>query len=220
MRLFVLGATGHTGKEIVRQALARGHSVTAFVRSPDKLLPEHNLAIVAGDPRRADALAAAMSGHDAVLSALGPPPREALRPSTLVTDFMKATVDAMRTAGVQRLAVVSAAVLFPERGWYFAFFRWLLRHHAQDLRGMEQVLGQSALHWTIARPPRLVAAESPGFRALSGALPPGKRVMSFRAVAAFMLDAVERNAHLQEVVGLGPELPASHKLLATHSGAS
>ena len=37
MKLFVIGATGRTGKEIAQQALARGHQVTAFVRSPDKI---------------------------------------------------------------------------------------------------------------------------------------------------------------------------------------
>ena len=37
MRVLILGATGGTGMEIVRQTIARGHSVTAFVRSPEKL---------------------------------------------------------------------------------------------------------------------------------------------------------------------------------------
>jgi hypothetical protein len=40
------------------------------------------------------------------------------------------------------------------------------------------------------------------FHALRDALPPGSRVMSFRSVAAFMLDAVERRSHVTEVVGL------------------
>jgi len=35
MKLFVIGATGRTGREVVEQALARGHQVTAFVRSPE-----------------------------------------------------------------------------------------------------------------------------------------------------------------------------------------
>jgi len=37
MKLFVIGATGRTGREIVQQALARGHDVTAFVRSPESI---------------------------------------------------------------------------------------------------------------------------------------------------------------------------------------
>ena len=37
MKLFVIGATGRTGHEIVQQALAKGHHVTAFVRSPESI---------------------------------------------------------------------------------------------------------------------------------------------------------------------------------------
>jgi uncharacterized protein YbjT (DUF2867 family) len=128
MKLFVLGATGKTGSEIVSLALSRSHEVTAFVRSPQKLSPAGSLTIVRGDPRQPETMAAALPGHDAVLSAIGPHPREALRPSTLVTDCARATVAAMTASGVSRLAIVSAAVLFPEKGLYFAFFRWLTRH--------------------------------------------------------------------------------------------
>ena len=54
MRLFVLGATGRTGMEIIDLARTRGHEVTAFVRSPQKLRPASSLRIVPGDPRRSD----------------------------------------------------------------------------------------------------------------------------------------------------------------------
>ncbi|MBO0861942.1 MAG: NAD(P)H-binding protein [Chloracidobacterium sp.] len=86
MKLLVIGATGRIGTEIVNLALTRGHEVTAFVRSPQKITPAGSLVVVRGDPLRAETIAAALSGHDAVLSAIGPPPREALRPSTLLTD--------------------------------------------------------------------------------------------------------------------------------------
>jgi uncharacterized protein YbjT (DUF2867 family) len=137
-----------------------------------------------------------------VLSAIGAAPRDALRPNTLLADCARATVDAMTRSGVARLAIVSAAVLFPEKGFSFAFFRWLLKHHARDLRAMEGVVQASGLEWTIARPPRLQRSPHGSFRAQRDALPPGRRVMSFRSVAAFMLDAVERRSHVMEVVGL------------------
>jgi putative NADH-flavin reductase len=203
MKLFVLGATGKTGSEIVSLALSRGHEVTAFVRSPERISPAAALTIVKGDPRNPANMAAALPGHDAVLSAIGPPPREALRPSTLVTDCARATVAAMTTSRVPRLVIISAAVLFPEKGFYFAFFRWLTRHHARDLRAMEDLVRRSGLDWTIARPPRLTRSPEASFRAVRDALPPGSRAMSFRSVAAFMLDAVERGSHMCEVVGLG-----------------
>jgi uncharacterized protein YbjT (DUF2867 family) len=109
----------------------------------------------------------------------------------------------MTSSGISRLTIVSAAVLFPEKGLFFAFFRWLLKHHARDLRAMEDIVQASGLEWTIARPPRLRKSPDATFRALHNALPPGSRVMSFRSVAAFMLDAVEHRSHVAEVVGLG-----------------
>lgn len=203
MKLFLLGATGRTGTQILELARARGHEVTAFVRSPQKLAATPGIRVVGGDPLDRDALAGALPGHDAVLSALGLPPRQALRPSTLMTEFAATTVAAMALSGVRRLGIVSAAVLFPEKGLAFAFFRWFLRHHARDLRAMEDVVRASDLEWTIARPPRLTGGADEGFRAAVDALPPGGGLaMSFRAVAAFLLDAVERREHVREVVGL------------------
>jgi putative NADH-flavin reductase len=207
----VIGANGRTGTEILDLARTRGHEVTAFVRSPEKLSLAVTrraeaagwLTVVRGDARRPESIAAALPGHDAVLSAIGPHAQDALRPSTLLTDCARATVEAMTASGVTRLAVVSAAVLFPEQGLYFAFFRWLTRHHARDLRAMEHIVRASGLAWTIARPPRLTKSSDATFRAVRDALPPGSRAMSFRSVAAFMLEAVERRSHVAELVGLG-----------------
>jgi putative NADH-flavin reductase len=203
MRLFLLGATGRTGREILDLARTRGHQVTALVRSPQKLTPTASLKILPGDPLRGESIAPALPGHDAVLSVIGPPSREALRRGTLMRDSVRATVEAMTASGVSRLVILSAAVLFPEKGLFFAFFRWLLRYHARDLRAMESIVKASGLAWTIARPPRLTKSSDERFRALRGALPPASRAISYRAVAAFMLDAVEHRTCVGEIVGVG-----------------
>ncbi len=202
-QLFILGATGKTGTQLIDIALARGHEVTAFVRSPDKITREHPLLrVVPGDPLDADALARALPGHDAVLSALGVPPRRAFRPHTVVQNGAAATVAAMTRAGVRRLVLVSAAVLFPGGGLAFAFFRRLLAHIGRDLGAAEDIVRATDLDWTIARPPRLTNASDEVYRSARDALPPGSLSMSFRAVAAFMLDAMEQRTHVHEVVGL------------------
>ena len=61
MKILVLGASGRTGSLFTRKALEEGHTVTAYVRNPDKaaaLLGEHqNLMIVPGalnDSERTD----------------------------------------------------------------------------------------------------------------------------------------------------------------------
>jgi putative NADH-flavin reductase len=203
LRLFVLGATGHIGAQVVDIALARGHSVTAFVRSPGKITrKDPTLTVLEGSPLSADHLARALPGHDAVLSSLGPSTREAFRRSTLMAECAASTVAAMRTARVDRLAIVSAAVLFPQGGLGFAFFRWLLRHHARDLVAMETVVRATSLDWTIARPPRLVASDGETYRHQPDALPADAWSMSYRAVGAFLVDCVEKHEHEHQIVGL------------------
>ncbi|MDB5218057.1 MAG: Flavin reductase [Myxococcaceae bacterium] len=203
MRIFILGATGKTGAQLIDVALARGHSVTAFVRSPHKIERRHErLAVVKGDPLNVDELASALPGHDAVLSALGLPPPGAFRPHTLVEHGAASAVAAMTRAGVDRIVLVSAAVLFPEKGFVFAFFRWILTHIARDLLAAENILRATSLAWTIARPPRLSSGADETYRSARDALPTGGRAMSFRGVATFMLDAVEQRTHIRETVGL------------------
>jgi putative NADH-flavin reductase len=202
-RILVIGATGHTGTQLVDLALARGHAVTAFVRSPHKITRAHpQLTVTRGDPRSADELARALPGHDVVLSALGVRPPQAFRPHTLVQECAASTVAAMTRARVERLVLVSAAVLFPIKGLRFAFFRRLLAHIARDLGAAEDIVRATALDWTIARPPRLVRSVDERYRSTRDELPAGGLTMSFRAVAAFMLDAVERQLHVREIVGL------------------
>src|SRR6266568_8575562 len=172
MRLFILGANGKTGTQLVDLALARNHQVTAFVRSPEKITRRHpNLQVLHGDPRNVHEMARVLPGHDAVLSALGVRPPQAFRPHTLVQECAASTVGAMTRAGVKRLVLVSAAVLFPEQGLYFAFFRWLLTHIARDLATAEEIVRASSLDWTIARPPRLINKQDEAYRAVRDALP-------------------------------------------------
>ncbi len=203
MRIFILGATGHTGTQLVELALARGHSVTAFVRSPHKIdRRDPRLSVVKGDPLDVEQLTAALSGHDAVMSALGVRPPRAFRPHTLVQDGAATTVAAMTRAGVDRLVLVSAAVLFPGKGFVFGFFGWVLTQIARDLSAAEDIVRATSLAWTIARPPRLVGDRAETYVSARDELPCGGRAISFRGVAAFMLDAVEQRTHIRETVGL------------------
>ena len=203
MKLLILGATGRIGRELVDLALARGHVVTAYVRTPNRLeRRERGLIVKQGDALEVDRLTEALLGQDAVVSTLGLPAKQALRPSSFMAESMASTVAAMKRSKVQRLAVVSAAVLFPMRGLFYAFFRWLLKHHARDLSAMENVIEASELDWTITRPPRLVSGPETARRIAVGGLPVRARSISFRSVAAFLLDCLERDEHVREVVGL------------------
>src|SRR5207248_3425181 len=200
--LFVLGATGATGRALVEQALRRGHRVTAFVRSPEKLgPPREGLTAVRGDPRDADELRAALPGHDAVLSALGPP---GIGPSTVVSDCARSTVAAMQASGVRRILMVGVAVLFEEGPVNAIARRTFLRNVAKDHAEMERILGASGLDWTIVRPPRLTNGPlTRAYGVADGRMPPGAGLTISRAdVADFLLDEVEHPAHVRRIVGL------------------
>src|SRR5437762_2781307 len=108
VKLFVIGATGRTGREVIQQALARNHHVTAFVRSPASLtLKNERLSVLKGNAMDENQLFRAIQNHDAVLSTLGP--REVFKPSSMLHDSAVATTRAMNRAGVRRLVVLSAA---------------------------------------------------------------------------------------------------------------
>ncbi len=205
--MLVLGATGRTGKELVDIALARGHEVTAFVRSPAKITRrDRRLTVVKGDPRNVDELCTVLAGHDVMLSALGPTPKEAMTRSTLLQECASSAMAAMKRAGVNRYLIVSSAILFPDGGPLRAFLRFLLRPHVCDLKAMEDTVKATSVQWTIARPPRLIPAADERYRAQPGGLPPGgtllRSVLSWRAVATFMVDSAENGHHLREVVGI------------------
>ena len=88
MKLLVLGATGGIGIEIVEQALERGHAVTAFVRSSQRLKSfVGKINIVEGNPLDSREVARVLEGHDAVISAFGPRVPIARADAHLLRDF-------------------------------------------------------------------------------------------------------------------------------------
>ena len=207
MRLFILGATGRTGVELIDGGLARGHEITAFVRSPEKITrTDARLRVVEGDPRSAEQIAGVLPGHDAVISALGPSVGDALRRTTLLGDSAASVVRAMIGARVARVLVVSSALLFPGGGAGPGFFRWLIRKHLSDCKAMEATVAQAPLDWTIVRPPRLVQTRDQNYRVRVDALPQGVALFGARAswlaVATFLLDAVSAGSHVHEIVGM------------------
>src|SRR6266705_2144991 len=199
MKLFVIGATGRTGWEIVQQSLARGHDVAAFVRSTESItLHSERLTVLKGDAKDEDQLFDAMQNHDTVVSALGP--REVFKPSSMLHDSAVATTLAMNRSGVKRLVVLSAAAHFPGIPNRIASF--IMRNHMRDSLTMEQIVQASGLDWTIARPPRLTQEQYTTYRSREGAAPKMGFTVSRKAVAAFMLDAIEQKKHVRKIVGI------------------
>ncbi|WP_248962947.1 NAD(P)-dependent oxidoreductase [Sphaerisporangium perillae] len=209
MKLTVFGATGRTGKEVVRQALDAGHQVTAVVRDPARLSISHSaLQVITADVTGPDALRPALAGRDAVISALGPNSRgEAGIASAALGSILRA----METNDVRRLVVLSAvpAGPLPEgepfiyRSVVLPLLKRLLREVYADLGAMEEEVRRSPVEWTIVRPPRLTDKPYTGtYRRVVGGNVSRGRFISRADLAHAMLSFLDDPATVKQAVGV------------------
>jgi uncharacterized protein YbjT (DUF2867 family) len=168
MRVLVTGATGLTGRAVVRAARAAGMEVTALTRDPRKLQPAAGLTVVAADLTDVDALRRVLRGHDAVIHCLGVGGRGSGAVTTLLSDATSILLTAMADSGVSRLVALSnvgAGSSIEQGTWLYRrlirpvvmalFLRWL-RPILDDKDRMEPLIMASGLAWTIVRLPNVV----------------------------------------------------------------
>jgi nucleoside-diphosphate-sugar epimerase len=158
MQVTVFGATGGIGRHVVDQALADGHDVVAYVRTPEKL-DRHTprLRVVVGELSDTAAIQQAVQGSQAVISALGPSLKRGAT-GTPVTDGTDNILKAMQATGVDRfIGLATPSVPDPRdqptlKGRALLVLARLMFPNAlTELRGMTQAVTESGLNWTLAR---------------------------------------------------------------------
>lgn len=199
MNILIVGASGRTGMPLLRQALAEGHSVVAYVRNPSKVAVQHpNLRVVAGQMGDGASLEAAVSGQDAVLSALGP-----VRGGNkhIMETAARELVSAMQKTAVRRIVSLTGAGVAQPGDEPKAFNRLmslalglLARDVLLDSTRHAEILRSSGLDWTLVRVPMLQDGPMKGqYRVGMVGLNDGPRI--HRAdVAHFMLRALQDNS--------------------------
>ena len=163
MTIALFGATGRTGGLIMERALSAGHQVTVLVRDPSKLKqPQSELRIIEGDARQASAVADAVQGVGAVISALG-------SGNETVTLFGRNAMAAMEPAGVRRIvSLVGASVVMPGdlSSTSMSMLRLITRIFGgkmlKDGETHARELATSNLDYTLVRPPRLTDGPESG----------------------------------------------------------
>jgi len=191
MKIAVLGATGGTGRQIVAQALAAGHAVSALVRDAAALPARPALTVVVGSARERTPVDAAIAGCDAVLCALGGHPLR--RRERVCSTAMATVVPAMHALAVHRIVAVSTFGAGDSRlqvGWLARtlLFGAVLRSEVADKEAMEGQLAASGLDWTAVRVGPL--RDDPGrgaWHAADDGSIVGMRSIARADVAAFML---------------------------------
>ena len=219
MKLTIIAATGGVGAELLQQAVAAGHDVTAVVRNPGKLSRQVRAIttdLTAPDPA---ALESAVAGADAVLSGLGP---HSNADAGIAAQGTLAIVAAMKITGVRRIVAVSAAPVstVPTPGrphppkhdpgdWFF--MRYLFSHVASamfgkvyaDLAQMEDILAGSGLDWTVVRPPQLTDKPLTGtYRTAYGQNIRGGWSVPRADVAHLMLAVLGRPGTIHQAIGI------------------
>ncbi len=74
MKVILYGSTGKSGSVILEELVARGHTVVAAARKPEKVQKLKNVTAVQDDLSNPAKITSIVKGADAVVSAYGPPP--------------------------------------------------------------------------------------------------------------------------------------------------
>ena len=211
MKIALIGATGFVGAAVLQELLQRGHAVTALARSPEKLVPRAGLTAVRGYAREADDVAAAVRGHDAVISAYNP----GWNAPELYAEFLRghdAIVAGAKRAGVSRFVVVGGAgSLYVAPGVQLVDTPAFLDHvppnivpGAQAARdALTALRNESGLDWSFVSPPvGLAPGERSGAYRLGGetVLMDGDKPagISVADLAVAIVDEVEHTRHSRQ----------------------
>ncbi|WP_040853418.1 NAD(P)-dependent oxidoreductase [Phyllobacterium sp. YR531] len=207
MKIALIGATGFVGKEILKEAAARGDSVTALVRNPAKVEKLGGVTAVEADALDTAALSEQLKGHDVVISAYNPgwaePDIQAVH-----IKASKSITEATKTAGVKRLIVIGGAgSLYAEDGTQFVDGAHFPAEYKEGALGARQALtdlrAETAIDWSFVSPPFNLAPgprtgkyrlgkENPVFDA------EGKSAISASDLAVAIIDEAHNPKHKQQ----------------------
>lgn len=165
----LFGATGFSGRPVLRELLDRGHAVRALVRRANSLEAHPNLTIVQGNALDADDVAKVLTGSDAVVHCLGVGGKGDGSATTLVSDSVRLVLEALKDSPNHRVVCMSNVGAGGSGKWLVnkvivpLFLRWLVPL-VEDKDRMEALLEASSSDWIAARFPNIVEGAAKGVR--------------------------------------------------------
>lgn len=208
MKLLVIGGTGKTGRELIKQGLAQGHVITAIARNPKKLKFDNpNFSVVKGDVLIPDSLENPFRGQDAVISALGH--KRFFIKTSILSRGTKNIINAMNNNGVKRFICITSLGIKDSKfklGLYYTLFTIpvILFFYFLDKSKQEELIMKSHLDWTIVRPGQLTNGKKRtnykhDLKAGNYIL---TKMISRASVAHFILKNLDSNLYLRQAVGV------------------
>lgn len=203
MQISIFGGTGPTGRLVVERALAEGHDVVAYARTPSKLPRHERLSVVEGQLDDAARISTAIAASDAVLSLLGPGRNAAEVPPLLAGT--RNIVAAMNTHGVRRLVAVGTPSMSDpadRRDWRVALLVGLIKVFQRDaydgIVAIGQIVRESGLDWTAVRFPFLSNGPRTGRVNARNVGQDGGLRLSRANAAAFVLGQATSSTYLHQ----------------------
>lgn len=208
--IIVIGASKGTGALCVKDALARGHAVTAFARSPEKLGVTHpKLTLHKGDFFDPAAVSAAMPGHDAVIVTASAPKLSDFKTNpTYFSAGTRNVIDAMKQHGVKRLVILSALGTGDSRALLPGLMQkllvdGLLKRAYVDHVLQEQLVRDSGLEFVIARPGGLTDKPAKHRVVKTAKLERVPNSISRADLAEFLVESCASSEFVNQAVHLG-----------------
>jgi len=210
MNILILGASQGTGAVCVQAALAKGHTVTAFARTPSKLaLTDPRLTKVTGDFHNAASVRAAVKGHDAVIICVSSTSLKGFKEKPdYFSEGTKYCINAMKEYGVKRLVVLSAHGVgdsYHAASWFQRTFMigMLIKYAFRDHDVQERLVRESGLDYVIARPTRLTNGPAKGKYTRTTELVRVPESISRADLADFLVDSCKSPTFVGRSVELG-----------------
>ena len=166
MKLLIIGGTGGTGRELIKQGLEQGHRLTALVRNPGKVKIAHqDLSIIKGNVLDFDKVQEVVASQDAVISALGH--KRFFIVSNILSEGTKNIIHAMEKHNVKRFICITSLGINDSRfklGLYYTLFviPVITFFYFWDKARQEKLIINSHLDWTIVRPGQLTNGRKRG----------------------------------------------------------
>lgn len=209
MNVFLLGATGDTGYEVLKLLLQQNHQVTALVRTPSKLdlknigsKNANNLDIIQGGVFD-NTIENQMKGSDVVISALGTGKDN--KYTEVYSEGGRNILEAMRNTGVKRLITITSGLIdMSDPSTDNFFLNRIIRPNFNkvyyDQTRWETVLDDTHdIDWTCVRPTYLVNKKPKGeYRIQNQHCPKGGRKISRADLADFIVKQMESDEYIMK----------------------
>ncbi len=213
MKILLLGATGRTGKLVLKKALEIGYEVSCLTRNPERIEKQNGLTVFEGNPNDEADLEKAISDCNAIISVLNISrksdfPWSSLRtPKKYMSDVMKLLVPMAEKRNLRRISICSAWGVSDTKSDIPRWFKWFIDKSNigiayQDHERQEKVVKESKLNWTIVRPVGLTNSKKrENIKETFGNKPKPNLMISRQSLADYLVGSLKREDLVkQEIV--------------------